>query len=112
MLLLMQRSIWVTEAVLLEIGDALAREQRAFAAAFIEQCYRTPNLRVVSVATPLLQRALAIFQARPDKTWGLTDCLSFVVMQDHELTDALTTDGHFTQVGFRALLRETFEPQP
>jgi len=43
---------------------------------------------------------------REDKEWGLTDCISFIVMEDHGLTDALTTDEHFEQAGFRALLRE------
>jgi predicted nucleic acid-binding protein len=38
--------------------------------------------------------------------WSLTDCISFVVMQDASLTDALTTDEHFRQAGFRAVLLE------
>jgi len=41
-----------------------------------------------------------------DKEWGLTDCISFIVMGDPGLTDALTADEHFEQAGFRALLRE------
>ena len=40
------------------------------------------------------------------KEWGLTDCISFVVMADRGLTQALTADDHFTQAGFVALLRE------
>ena len=40
------------------------------------------------------------------KEWGLTDCISFIVMEDNGLTEALTTDEHFQQAGFRALLRE------
>jgi predicted nucleic acid-binding protein len=43
---------------------------------------------------------------RPDKTWGFTDCISFVVMREEGLTDAVTADVHFVQAGFRALLRE------
>jgi predicted nucleic acid-binding protein len=39
-----------------------------------------------------------------DKEWGLTDCISFLVMQDRAMTDALTTAQHFQQAGFRALL--------
>jgi sugar lactone lactonase YvrE len=42
--------------------------------------------------------------ARPDKTWSLTDCISFVVMQDEGLTTAVTTDHHFLQAGFNALM--------
>jgi hypothetical protein len=39
-----------------------------------------------------------------DKDWGLTDCISFVVMKDTKMTEALTTDHHFEQAGFKALL--------
>jgi len=46
------------------------------------------------------------FAARPDTEWSLVDCLSFVVMKQRRLTQALTTDHHFAQAGFRALLRE------
>ena len=98
--------VWITEAVLVEIGNALSAFRRDGAVAFVEQCYQTANMRVVSVDTPLLLRALQLYRSRPDKTWGLTDCISFVVMQEHELTDAVTTDQHFVQAGFRAVLLE------
>jgi len=100
------REVWVTEAVLTEAGNALARSHRVAAAAFVERCYATPNIRVVSVDTTLFRRALDLYRRRADKTWGLTDSISFVVMQDQGLVDALTTDEHFRQAGFRALLRE------
>jgi predicted nucleic acid-binding protein len=41
-----------------------------------------------------------------DKTWGLVDCISFVVMQERGITEALTAGRHFVQAGFRALLLE------
>jgi len=100
------REVWLTEAVLTEVGNALARARRREAAAFIERCYTTPNMHVVSVDTPLFLRGLTLYQRRADKTWGLTDCISFVVMQEHGLVDALTTDEPFQQAGFRALLLE------
>jgi hypothetical protein len=98
--------VWVTEAVLTEVGNVLAWSHRAEAAAFIERCYTTANIRVVSVDTTLFHRALDLYKHRADKDWGLTDCLSFVVMQDHGPVDALTPDEHFQQAGFRALLRQ------
>ena len=52
---------------------------------------------------PLLQEALALYRARPDKDWGLTDCVSFVLMQREGLTEALTADIHFRQLGFRKI---------
>lgn len=96
--------VWITEAVLIEIGNALARLNRIAAAAFINSCYITSNVRVVSVETSLLKRAVDFYNNRGDKEWGLTDCISFLVMIDQGLKEALTTDEHFQQAGFRALL--------
>jgi hypothetical protein len=48
-----------------------------------------------------------LYFQRRDKEWSLTDCISFTVMSDEGLTDALTGDHHFEQAGFTALLRDT-----
>lgn len=98
--------VWITEAVLIEVGNALSAVNRTAAIQFIQQCYQTVNMQVVTVDTQLLSRAIQIYQARTDKTWGLTDCISFVVMQDQGLMDAVTADRHFVQAGYRALLLE------
>ena len=100
------QEVWVTEAILVEVGNALAAYDREAAARFIRQCYQTSNIEVVTVDTVLLEEALALYADRPDKEWGLTDCISFVVMQEQELTKAVTTDAHFVQAGFRALMLE------
>jgi len=98
--------VWVTEAVLVEIGNALSTIHRLAAVQFIQQCYHTANMCVVSVDTPILNRALRFYQIHSDKTWGLTDCISFMVMQEQGLTKAVTADRHFVQAGYRALLLE------
>lgn len=51
-----------------------------------------------------MRRALALKRQRADKRWGLTDCVSFVVMHDRGISVALTADRDFVQAGFRALL--------
>jgi len=51
-------------------------------------------------------RSFDLFANRNDKDWGLTDCVSFVVMQDQEISMALTADRHFVQAGFEALLKD------
>jgi len=56
--------------------------------------------------TKLFHRGVELFRRRPDKGWPLTDCISFVVMQDHGIDEALTADVHFQQAGFTALLLE------
>ena len=63
-----------------------------------------PDIETVTVDTPLLERALALYGSRSDKDWGLTDCISFVVMREHGLIGVLTTDRHFAQAGFHNLL--------
>ncbi|HYW07418.1 MAG TPA: PIN domain-containing protein [Longimicrobium sp.] len=96
----------ITEAVFAEVGNALSRTPmlRQVTAAFIRHCYTEANTAVISVDTSLLSRALELFERRVDKTWGLTDCISFVVMRDRGLMDAATGDRHFQQAGFRALM--------
>lgn len=100
------RVVWLTEAVLVEIGNALSSIDRVAAASFISSCYNNPppNLRIVPVDAGLMELALALYSDRPDKEWGFTDCISFEVMRIHNVMDALTGDKHFTQAGFNALL--------
>lgn len=99
--------VWVTEAVLVEVGNALSAINRAIAAQFIHQCYQTNNMHVIAVGTSLLNEAVELYRSRPDKTWSLTDCISFVVMSQQNLVDAVTADKHFSQAGFRALMADT-----
>jgi len=101
--------VWITEAILVEVGNALSAFNRKSAVQFIQQCYRTDNIKVIGIDTTLLMQALALYQSRSDKTWGLTDCISFVVMQQNNLTDAVTGDRHFVQAGFRALMLQDIE---
>jgi predicted nucleic acid-binding protein len=49
--------------------------------------------------------AQAFFLKHADQAWSFTDCLSFRIMKDLRLLDALTKDGHFREAGFVALLR-------
>lgn len=95
-----------TEFVLAEIGDGLSSQNlRANAAAIIHILIESPTVRVVPSESSLFMQGLQLFKSRPDKDWGLTDCTSFVIMQDFGISDALTTDGHFEQAGFYPLLR-------
>jgi predicted nucleic acid-binding protein len=48
---------------------------------------------------------LESFEQRPNKEWSLTDCISFVVMEAHGLSEALTSNGDFEQAGFVALMK-------
>jgi uncharacterized protein len=96
-----------TQAILLEIGNALSKKKyRAAAIQLLESLETDPSVKVVVLTNSLYKRAFNLFKQREDKEWGLVDCISFIVMQDRGITDVLTADNHFYQAGFRALLRE------
>jgi predicted nucleic acid-binding protein len=65
-----------------------------------------PDVEIVTLSEELYKRGLQLYRERRDKEWSLTDCISFIVMQELGLTEALTTDKHFRQAGFRVLLDE------
>ena len=94
-----------TEWVLTEVADALsAPTQRSHFLSLMELIGDDENWIVVEASHELFERGLALFSQRPDKSWSLTDCISFVVMQEHALSEALTADCHFEQAGFVPLL--------
>jgi predicted nucleic acid-binding protein len=62
------------------------------------------SVLVVAFSPELVQRATHLYAQRQDKGWSVTDCLSFIVMQDFDISEALTADRHFEQAGFSALL--------
>lgn len=71
---------------------------------FIEFVLTAPGFLVHGGSDELFARGISLYNARKDKAWSLTDCISFVVMADEGLVDALTGDRHFEQAGFKALL--------
>jgi uncharacterized protein len=96
-----------TDAVLTEVANALSGVQwRSLAAALVESVRQDSQFTVVSVSTKLFDDALVLYSSRRDKTWSLTDCMSFLVMEQHGLAEALAVDKDFAQAGFRPLLRD------
>jgi predicted nucleic acid-binding protein len=102
------RRLVTTEFVLVEIADGLAAVRfRTQATHIIATLQASPLIEIVPASSQLFTAALALYRGRADKDWGLTDCVSFVVMRERGLTEALTTDEHFRQAGYRALLLES-----
>jgi predicted nucleic acid-binding protein len=93
--------------ILLEIGDGFARQGRREAGKRLLQTLLTEEGYLIVPLTPsLLEQAIDLYQNRLDKEWGLTDCISFALMKQEGIQDALTADVHFRQAGFQALLLE------
>ncbi len=102
-----QTRLITTRAILLEIGNALSKQRyRKSAIELLEAIESDPTVEIVPLSEELYTQALELFRKRPDKEWGLVDCVSIIVMQEYGLKEALTTDKHFEQAGFQALLRE------
>jgi uncharacterized protein len=100
-------SVITSRAVLLEIGNALSKFAfRSVAVGLLENFESDRNVTIATLSEELYDKAFELFRDRPDKEWGLVDCISFIVMREQELTAALTADEHFIQAGFSALLRE------
>ena len=98
-------SIFTTRWVLAEVADALcAPAWRGRAGAFIGFILTSPGFLVLGGSDDLFAQGMELYLARYDKEWSLTDCISFVVMADQGLREALTGDRHFEQAGFKALL--------
>ena len=100
------RPVVLTDFVLLEVGDAFSRgSARQRFLRLVALLRSDPNTTVVPADRELLERGLGLFAERPDKNWSLTDCISFVVMRERGIAEALTADHHFEQAGFTILLR-------
>jgi predicted nucleic acid-binding protein len=99
--------IVTNRAVLLEIGSALSKIKfRPAAVQLVQSLECAPLVQVVPVTEELCARGWELFRGRPDKEWSWVDCISFVVMRERAIRQALTTDEHFEQAGFVALLRQ------
>ncbi len=95
-----------TEWVLMELADALsAPAARSTAVAFLQAVRADPMFDVIGYDPAVYRAGFDLFAARPDKAWSLTDCISFAVMTERGLSEALTADHHFEQAGFRALFK-------
>jgi predicted nucleic acid-binding protein len=96
-----------TRDVLVEVANAMSKLRfRSGAMTTLRAFEADPLIEIVERTPELYRAAFDLFSKRMDKEWSLTDCLSFVVMQQRGLTEALTPDEHFVQAGFKALLRD------
>ncbi len=99
------RRLVTTGWVLMEVADALsAPVVRQRTHQFLEAVAVDPNTTVIAEFDPWFARGVTLYGQRRDKSWSLTDCISFEIMKDRGVNEALTGDQHFVQAGFRALL--------
>ena len=104
-----QIRIITTEMVISELLASLSKppELRNTVIKSVEMIFNDPNTEVVPQTSLQFRAAFDRYKARSDKEWSLTDCASFLVMEQRGIQDALAYDHHFDQAGFKALLRRS-----
>lgn len=102
------RRIVTTELVLVEVLNFFAELGQANprgAAALVRELQAAPDVDVIELSDIRFSDAVDFYNGRPDQEWGLVDCASFLIMENHGIQDALTNDHHFTQAGFNILMQ-------
>jgi predicted nucleic acid-binding protein len=98
-------SLITTSLVLIEIGDGLSRVQhRQMAMGLYDRLRAAAGVEVVRVTAAEEEAGWELFRQRSDKEWGVTDCISMIVMRNRNVTDVFSVDHHFEQAGFHLLL--------
>lgn len=96
----------VPPPVLVEVGNYFSESAaRPHVISFLRRVQNDPRTDCISLDPGLLQEGMDFYAARPDKEWGLTDCISFVLMHKTGIQEAVTTDHHFEQAGFTILMK-------
>ena len=98
-------SFVTSSIVLLEVGNWLSPvPSRRLATEWLDRIERSARIEIVHISEDLNGKGWTLYRGRPDKDWGVIDCVSFVLMQERGITEALTGDHHFEQAGFIKLL--------
>jgi predicted nucleic acid-binding protein len=69
---------------------------RGKAATFVHDVRSDPDVDVLPQTRADFDAALALYEARPDKGYSLTDCRSMVALRALGVAEVLTNDHHFT----------------
>ena len=95
-----------SDFILLEVADGLASlALRHKTIQFINRLRNAQGLLTIQIDQELFNQGWQLYSQRLDKEWGLTDCISFTIMQQQKITVAFTSDKHFEQAGFTRLLK-------
>jgi uncharacterized protein len=101
-----QGRIVTTDWVLAELGNFLsARASRTLFVPFVRDLPADARMEVVPANRQQLESGCALYGARLDKDWSLTDCISMVVLEARSIRDVFTADHHFEQAGYTILLK-------
>ncbi|TAL67066.1 MAG: PIN domain-containing protein [Bacteroidetes bacterium] len=94
-----------TEFILLELGNSFSKQHlKKLGVILLNSIYNDENIEIVKLSDKYYKHGLSLFNSTQDKSWSLTDCISFEILKEKNIRDVLTSDLHFTQAGFNKLL--------
>ncbi len=102
-------SILTTHMVLTEVLGAMAGMgpfHRRMAVQMLLSLEADPHIEIIPQSGARFRAAVEQYAARNDQSWSLTDCASFMAMEERGITEALAYDRDLEQAGFVALLRQ------
>lgn len=92
--------------IVFEIADGFSRlARRDIGIDLLENIFNSDNFIIYTFNETTYEKALILYKSRKDKEWSLTDCYSFELMNELNLSEALTADKHFEQYGYNILLK-------
>jgi hypothetical protein len=105
--LMKKGSVFITtSSIIEETANALSNPKfRESLMTFYHNICRSPRVTILHIDPELWEKGWRLFTNRNDKSWSFTDCVSFVVMNERNIKNALTSDKHFIQAGFSAMLQ-------
>ncbi len=100
--------IVTSEVVLTEVLNDFSKRGeylRDVASELIQDLRLHPNTTIVPQSSQQFEQAFTLYTQRKDKQWSHTDCVSFNIMEENKITEALAYDKHFIQAGFTPVMR-------
>ena len=102
-----RRPLVTTDYIVQETATLLvARRQRRIVEPFFERTITSQSLTTYWITPERFADARRLMRKFDDQPFSFTDCVSFVLMRDLALTEALATDSHFRTAGFIPLLAD------
>jgi predicted nucleic acid-binding protein len=91
--------------IITELANFLRQApNRSLFVSLYEDLRKDLRVMIIPLSNNLHEEALHFYAKRPDKDWSLTDCISFLIMQQSDIREAAATDHHFEQAGFVRLI--------
>jgi len=103
-LILSKPSLFTTSYIVDEVATFFNSRNRHSKAIEIGNCLlSSASVTFIHVDKHLFFKGWEYFKRCDDKSYSLTDCISFVIMEKFEIWKSLSFDKHFEQAGFAKL---------